>query len=108
MDLEQLFSQYKEQSIEGRYITLDKIYPILEKLNTNNQLEIIGKSVLEMPIYKYQIGTGKMKILLWSQMHGNESTTTKALFDFLNVLNGGSDLAKIYARIHLLFVAFRC
>jgi hypothetical protein len=94
MDLEQLFSQYKEQSIEGRYITLDKIYPILEKLNTNNQLEIIGKSVLEMPIYKYQIGTGKMKILLWSQMHGNESTTTKALIDFLNVLNGGSDFAK--------------
>ena len=94
MDLEQLFSQYKEQSIEGRYITLDKIYPILEKLNTNNQLEIIGKSVLDIPIYKFQIGTGKIKILLWSQMHGNESTTTKALFDFLNLLSGDSELAK--------------
>ena len=94
MDLEQLFSQYKEQSIEGRYITLDDIYPILKKLNTNNELEIVGKSVLDIPIYKYQIGTGKIKILLWSQMHGNESTTTKALFDFLNVLNGDSELAK--------------
>ncbi len=94
MDLEQLFSQYKEQSIEGRYITLDKIYPILEKLNTNNQLGIIGKSVLDLPIYKFQIGTGKIKILLWSQMHGNESTTTKALFDFLNLLSGDSELAK--------------
>ena len=93
MNLEQLFSQYKEQSIEGRYITLDKIYPILEKLSTDNQLEIIGKSVLDIPIYKFQIGTGKIKILLWSQMHGNESTTTKALIDFLNVLNGGSDFA---------------
>jgi len=94
MDLEQLFSQYKEQSIEGRYITLDTIYPILEKLNSNKQLEIIGKSVLENPIYKYQFGTGKIKILLWSQMHGNESTTTKALIDFLNHLNGGSEFAK--------------
>ena len=93
MNLEQLFSQYKEQSIEGRYITLDKIYPILEKLSTDNQLEIIGKSVLDIPIYKFKIGTGKIKILLWSQMHGNESTTTKALIDFLNVLNGGSDFA---------------
>lgn len=93
MNLEQLFSQYKEQSIEGRYITLDNIYPILEKLNTDNQLEIIGNSVLEMPIYKFQIGTGKIKIFLWSQMHGNESTTTKALIDFLNLLNGGSDFA---------------
>ncbi|MBF2709273.1 M14 family metallopeptidase [Flavobacterium soyangense] len=94
MDLEQLFSQYKEQSIEGRYITLDSILPLLKKINTNNQVEIIGKSVLENPIYKYQIGIGKIKILLWSQMHGNESTTTKALFDFINLLNGDSELAK--------------
>lgn len=93
MNLEQLFSQYKEQSIEGRYITLESILPLLKKINTNNQVEIIGKSVLENPIYKYQIGTGKIKILLWSQMHGNESTTTKALFDFINVLNGDSELA---------------
>ena len=93
MDLEQLFSQYKEQSIEGRYITLDTIFPILEKLNTNNQLEIIGQSVLDNPIYKFQIGTGKTKILLWSQMHGNESTTTKALIDFLNLLKGNSSVA---------------
>jgi Zinc carboxypeptidase len=96
MDLEQLFSQYKEQTIEGRYITFDKIFPILEKLNTNNQLEIIGKSVLDIPIYKFQIGTGKTKIFLWSQMHGNEGTTTKGLLDFLNFLNSSSALAKIF------------
>lgn len=93
MDLEQLFDLNKEQSLRGRYITLDAIGPLLNKLNTNNQLEIIGKSVLEKPIYKYQIGTGKIKILLWSQMHGNESTTTKALFDFLNVLQTNSEFA---------------
>jgi hypothetical protein len=93
MDLEQLFNENKEQSLQGRYITLDTIEPLLEKLNTNNQLEIIGKSVLDKPIYKYQIGTGKTKILLWSQMHGNESTTTKGLFDFINLLNSGSEFA---------------
>ncbi len=93
MELEQLFSQYKEHSIQARYITLDDIYPILEKLNTNNQLEIIGKSVLDLPIYKFQIGSGKTKIFLWSQMHGNESTTTKALIDFFNLLVSNSDLA---------------
>ncbi len=93
MDLEQLFDQNKEQSLYGRYITLDAIEPLLNKLNTNNQLEIIGKSVLEKPIYKYQIGTGKVKIFLWSQMHGNEGTTTKALFDFINLLHSGSELA---------------
>ncbi|RZJ48147.1 MAG: peptidase M14 [Flavobacterium sp.] len=93
MNLEELFEQYKEQTIEGRYLTLDHIQPLLDKLNTNNQIKLIGKSVLDKPIYSYQIGTGKTRIYLWSQMHGNESTTTKALFDFINVLNSGSDFA---------------
>lgn len=94
MNLEHLFSQYKEETIHGRYITLDSIEPLLQKLNTNDQLKIIGKSVLGKPIYSYEIGEGKTKIFLWSQMHGNESTTTKALFDFLNVLHSGSELAQ--------------
>jgi hypothetical protein len=94
MDLEQLFLNNKEKSLYGRYLTLESIEPLLEKMNTNNQLSVIGKSVLEKPIYKYQIGEGKIKILLWSQMHGNESTTTKGLFDFLNLLNEGSELAE--------------
>lgn len=94
MNLERLFNENKEKALQGRYLTLDSIEPLLHKLNSNNQLSIIGKSVLERPIYKYQIGTGSTRIFLWSQMHGNESTTTKALFDFLNLLNSGTDLAK--------------
>ena len=94
MNLEELFNLHKEPSIEGRYLTLDHIQPLLDKLNTNNQVKLIGKSVLDKPIYSYEIGTGKTRIYLWSQMHGNESTTTKALFDFINVLNSGSDFAK--------------
>jgi len=93
MNLEQMFQQYKEQSIQGRYITLENIEPLLQKLNSSNQVSVIGKSVLEKPIYKYQIGIGETRIFLWSQMHGNESTTTKALFDFLNLLNSDSELA---------------
>lgn len=94
MNLEQLFLDNKEKTIEGRYLTLESIAPILKRINTDNQLSIIGESVQGRSIYKYVIGTGKTKIYLWSQMHGNESTTTKALFDFLNVLHNGSDLAK--------------
>ena len=94
MNLEALVSQNKEKSITGRYITLESIEPLLKQLNRNNEVQIIGKSVLEKPIYSYEIGKGKTRIFLWSQMHGNESTTTKALFDFINLLNSGSELAK--------------
>ena len=94
MNLEALYIQNKEQSIQGRYITLDHIEPILNRLNTTNQLQEIGKSVLGKSIYEYQIGHGATRIFLWSQMHGNESTTTKGLFDFLNLLHGDTDFAK--------------
>jgi hypothetical protein len=45
MDLE-LFVDNKEIS-HGRYLTLESIEPLLEKMNTNNQLSVIGKSVLK-------------------------------------------------------------
>ncbi len=82
MNYLELHKEFKEQSIAGRYITLDHIEPLMVKYNS----EIIGQSVLGKPIYKLQFGTGKKRILMWSQMHGNESTTTKALFDFINFL----------------------
>lgn len=93
MNYENLYSQNLETSLKGRYITLNDIEPLLLKFNSFNQVQIIGESVLGKPIYKYELGTGKIKVLLWSQMHGNESTTTKALFDFLNLLNGNSDIS---------------
>ncbi len=94
MDFEKTANDYKVPVLFGRYITLDDITPILKKWNTNNQLQIAGESVLKQPIYSYTIGTGETRILLWSQMHGNESTTTKALFDFLNFLYQDSVDAK--------------
>jgi hypothetical protein len=94
MNLEQLFIQNKENLIKGRYLTLNSIKPLLERTNIKKDIKIIGESVLGEPIYSYQVGVGKTKIFLWSQMHGNESTTTKALFDFMNLLNNETDLAK--------------
>ncbi|WP_298117268.1 M14 metallopeptidase family protein [Flavobacterium sp.] len=83
MDYIELHKQYKANSLFGRYITLTDIEPLLSKLQT----EVIGASVLGKPIYKYEIGTGKIRVFMWSQMHGNESTTTKALFDFFNLIH---------------------
>ncbi len=85
-----LHQQYKEESLFGRYITLEHIKPLISKC----QAEIIGQSVLGKPIYKLQFGTGKIRILMWSQMHGNESTTTKALFDFINFLHSNTKESK--------------
>ena len=86
------FVKWKENSLFGRYITNDHIYPLIRKLNKLVSHEIIGRSVLGENIHCLTIGTGPNKILMWSQMHGNESTTTKAIFDLLNTLVNESNL----------------
>lgn len=93
MNLIELFNRFKEQTISGRYINLDHVGPLIERLKHKSDVQIIGQSVLGEPIYSYQKGTGETKILFWSQMHGNESTTTKALFDLFNLLESETDLA---------------
>ena len=92
MDYLKLANQFIEHSLNGRYITLEKIEPLLLKEKRKSAVKIIGKSVLDKPIYSYEIGIGSMRILIWSQMHGNESTTTKALFDLFNFFDFGSEL----------------
>lgn len=90
-ELQTLFSLYKEQNINGRYIHNKNILPIINLLKRKVEIDEIGRSVLNEPIFKIIIGNGLNKILIWSQMHGNESTTTKALFDLINTLLNGKD-----------------
>lgn len=85
-DLQLLFSIYKEQNLSGRYIHNEHILPLVNELKNKLKIEKIGESVLKKPIYSIKIGKGSKRILMWSQMHGNESTTTKAVFDLLNTL----------------------
>ena len=95
MDFENMHAIYRVNSIHGRYLNLSMIESILKKWNGKNQLQILGNSVQGRSLYKYQIGHGTTKILMWSQMHGNESTTTKGLIDFMNFLQSDSEIAKL-------------
>ena len=38
---------------------------------------------MKQPIYKISVGNGSKRILIWSQMHGNESTGTRAMLDII-------------------------
>jgi len=86
------YNSFKEQSLEGRYVKNSHIIPLVKQHNAIAEITKIGSSVEKKPIYSYSFGTGKKKILVWSQMHGNESTTTKALFDFFNRLHYSDDV----------------
>jgi len=102
MDYLELHKAYKANSLFGRYITLKDIEPLLHKWST---VSIVGTSVLNNPIYKYEIGNGETRVFIWSQMHGNESTTTKAVFDLLNLLNSDSEIgAKLLQKFTFCFL----
>ena len=91
-DYQFLAKKYKEQSIAGRYIDHQMLSDYLQ--TTALPFEVAAKSVENRPIYRIDIGEGNQKVLMWSQMHGNEATTTKGLVDFLNFLQSDDDLAK--------------
>lgn len=102
--LKQAHALLKETALYGRYITLDHIAPLLKKHRSFSVTEI-GHSVENRKIQSLQLGTGSVKILAWSQMHGNESTTTKALFDLLNFFGSEQEMASdILKKITLLII----
>ena len=86
---------FRQDAISGRYVTLENIEPIIKKLPNQFSVIEIGKSFKSKSIYKITIGTGKIKVLMWSQMHGNESTGTKAMFDLFNFIINPLDLENL-------------
>ncbi len=84
-----LFDYYetiKEKRIDSYFIPHRQIPELLNELNGHKifQIEKIGKSVEQKEIYSIVFGKGKIKVLVWSQMHGDEPTATAAIFDLLN------------------------
>jgi len=100
INLENLAANYqsqKETALFGKWIHYKHISPVLSKLSDNLEVSIIGESEQNTPIHSVRFGTGPKRILLWTQMHGNESTGTKAIFDFFNCIAHSNDA--IYKRI---------
>jgi hypothetical protein len=85
----QNYEQYKEAAITNRLFKHADIVPLIQKHAATGLFknEIAGKSVQGRSIHHLTAGKGKTKVLLWSQMHGDESTATMALFDLFNFLS---------------------
>ena len=82
--LNSLYSLLKSPHISGRYVTNSDIEKSLVNY-PKSIISVIGNSEEGRSIYSIKIGRGAKRVLLWSQMHGNESTTTKAVIDCVNL-----------------------
>lgn len=89
---DELYEEIRVSGFESRYLPFSQL---------NNYLDIkfpekisIGKSFLGNDIFHIKTGNGKKHILAWSQMHGNESTGTRAMFDALELLKLENEWSK--------------
>ncbi len=90
--------------IKDKYLPPKTLYKHLKDLEVFNKLNTVGQSVLGKPIYSLQIGNGDIKILIWSQMHGNEPTSTKSLIDFCFFLLNKKKSNRILKKITFLII----
>ncbi|MCB1024723.1 MAG: hypothetical protein KDB79_10055 [Acidobacteria bacterium] len=72
-----------------RHKDLEKYLEELKKLNID--VSEIGQSVEKRAIHQITWGTGKTRVLMWSQMHGDEPTATSALIDMFAFLQTNRD-----------------
>ncbi|MCW4452217.1 M14 family zinc carboxypeptidase [Kaistella sp. BT6-1-3] len=97
--------QYRQNpNFPNRYISPEKLFFYLQK-NFRNYISEVGKSYLGKPIYKMKLGNGAVKVLAWSQMHGNESNATHAMLDLLEIFKYQPQLKEtLFSEIALDFI----
>lgn len=87
-----------------RYISPHELVKFLQQ-NLSDYVTEIGTSYLGKPIYKLRLGNGAIKVLAWSQMHGNESNATHAMLDLLESFKTEKQLeAELFSKITLDFI----
>ena len=103
---------------EKRYVTTPA--PCLRHAELTTNLEALAKrhpeslrlteaghSYQDRPIHLMTLGTGERRILLWSQMHGDEPSATPALLDLADFLlggDGGEAAEEILAGLTLMMI----
>jgi len=109
MNLVTTFLKYKQRGLDRLWIHHEHIAPLLELYNKAPFTHsILGYSSQNTAIDVIQIGTGSIEILLWSQMHGDESTATRSIFDILKYFkathNSNESVKKLLQNCRLTFI----
>jgi len=101
------YSEFMESNITDRFIKHPQVLRLIEALPSVFSSAIAGYSKEGRSIHLIHIGRGSEKIMLWSQMHGDEATGTMAMFDLLNYIGNQVDpgfIEELLSRCTLYFV----
>lgn len=86
------YSNYLEDGIGQRRFKHEDITALIGNLKQREGVEVntVGRSIEGRDLYLLSLGEGATDVFLWSQMHGDESTATMAIFDILNFFESTS------------------
>lgn len=88
-ELSELQARHRVEAISTRRFTHRDLWgavgPLVDAAPGLSRREV-GRSAEGRPIYAVSHGRGPVRVLLWSQMHGNEPTSTMALADLFRFL----------------------
>lgn len=81
------YRQFSERSITDRFTKHRHLVQLLEDLPPGFSSSVAGYSKEGRSIHLITCGKGPIRVMLWSQMHGDEATGTMAIFDLLNCIS---------------------
>jgi hypothetical protein len=110
---EELFNEYSKYEVAGfsnRKIEPDflqkQIDLITDKAPGLFEIQLLGLSVEGRPIRMVSVGNGDIDVLMWSQMHGNESTATRSIVDLLSFIAENSKQKSVNSLLQDLRIHF--
>ena len=105
------YDSYRMTQVKSRRLKHADLIPILESLQSSLEgilkIEQIGASSEGRSINLLTMGSGKKKIFMWSQMHGDEPTATMGILDLLSYFRSyrsAQEVDKILAETKLLIL----
>ena len=93
-EVDALYETLRVSGLDRRDFRPDHWWQVATPLTGTNagfRVEDIGRSVEGRPLRHVRWGKGETSVLLWSQMHGDESTGTMALADLFRFLGEHPD-----------------
>lgn len=95
------YDTFRENRLTKRRFSTDLWHELMTEWSTNFAVRILGKTQEGRPIQEISWGEGRIDIIAWSQMHGDEATATLALADIFRLLSSTGDFShEIKQKLH--------
>jgi len=89
--LYQRHGEFRDSTIVHRRFSPEQLQDRLARIGEPWEIMQAGESLEGRPIRSVRLGEGTTRVLLWSQMHGDEATATMAFLDLFRFFEASGD-----------------